>query len=166
MGRRNSIIYLMSNIFVSPRIIHLIDKDKICNTIQTVAKLNGLNQDNPEVVSHIKRRLLIPPPANPPKQPQRDHSKGHSEKILNHFKNMVSIFYRRKTRQWGQIYSIMLKDWWILCGVRCYGWHVSVQHFTAGSQVRLDRASDWGRSLQLPTAFNKEAKCLDSTNLP
>jgi hypothetical protein len=54
-----------------------------------VAKLNELSQDDPEVVKHIKKRLLIPPPQNPLKQPQMDTSKGHSEKILNHFKNMV-----------------------------------------------------------------------------
>jgi hypothetical protein len=56
-----------------------------------VDTLNKLPQESPELVEHIRRNLLIPPPKIVTKLQALDASKGQSKKILQHFGGKVII---------------------------------------------------------------------------
>lgn len=61
----------------------------IINFYITVETLNKLPQDSPELVEHIRRNLLIPPPIIVDKKEPQDTSKGQAKKILQHFGGKV-----------------------------------------------------------------------------
>jgi hypothetical protein len=55
--------------------------------------LNKLPQDDPELVEHIRRNLLIAPPKQKERLKPQDTSKGQSMKILQHFGNKVNKMF-------------------------------------------------------------------------
>jgi len=61
----------------------------ITDFVMIVDTLNKLPQESPELVEHIRRNLLIPPPKIVHKLQALDTSKGQSKKILQHFGGKV-----------------------------------------------------------------------------
>jgi hypothetical protein len=63
----------------------------ITDFLITVDTLNKLPQESPELVEHIRRNMLIPPPKIVTKLEASDTSKGQAKKILQHFGGKVII---------------------------------------------------------------------------
>jgi hypothetical protein len=133
-------IFVFLSVAIIMSVIH-----RIADYINT----NKLAQDHPCVIETIRRHYLNKP--SPPEMPLKlasdgneDRSPGQTGVILRLLKNQVffllfclllAIFYLSSF-----IYSIL--DQRFLCGMRCSGWRVYVEHDRFGTQIQLGRHLD------------------------